>query len=134
MRVIGISLAIVSMMFAVGVAVAAADEPVALEREEIIDLVSERTIECRKEKDQSLCANWFSEDGVIKRIMLADGARKEGVWFVDDQDRLCILWTGKIKPLCFVLYEQEDGSYHLIKRGKHITTIIGTEAGNTKDL
>ena len=132
MRGIEIGLAIVSMMFAVGVAVA--DEPVALERQDIIDLVSEKTVECRKEKDQSLCANWFSEGGVVKRIMLADGARKEGVWFVDDQDRLCILWTGKIKPLCFTLYEQADGSYHLIKRGKHITTLLGTEEGNTKDL
>ncbi len=132
MRGIQISLAIVSMMFAV--AVTAVDEPVALERQGIIDLVSEKTIECRKEKDQSLCANWFSEGGIVKRIMLADGARKEGVWFVDDQDRLCILWTGKIKPLCFTLYEQADGSYHLIKRGKHITTLLGSEDGNTKNL
>jgi hypothetical protein len=101
---------------------------------DIIELVSEKTVECRKEKDQSLCSNWFTEDGVIKRVMHDDGARRDGVWFVDDQDRLCILWKGKIKPLCFLVYEEQDDSYRLIKGEKHITTILGTEDGNTKDL
>ena len=101
---------------------------------DIIELVSEKTVECRKEKDQSLCSNWFTEDGVVKRLMHDDGARREGVWFVDDQDRLCILWKGKIKPLCFLVYEQQDDSYRLIKGEKHITTILGIEEGNTKDL
>ena len=101
---------------------------------DIIELVSEKTVECRKEKDQSLCSNWFTEDGVIKRVMHDDGARRDGVWFVDDQDRLCILWKGKIKPLCFLVYEEQDDSYRLIKGEKHITTILGTEDGNSKDL
>jgi len=113
---------------------AVADEPVALDRDEIIELVSDKTTECRKEKDQSLCSNYFTGDGVIKRVMHDDGARRDGVWFVDDSDRLCILWQGKIKPLCFVVYEQADGSYNLIKRGRHITTIVGTEDGNTRGL
>lgn len=110
------------------------DEPVALDRDTIIELVSEKTTECRKEKDGSMCSNYFSEDGVIKRVMHEDDARRDGVWFVDDQERLCILWKGKIKPLCFSVYEQDDGSYKLIKRGKHITTITGTEDGNTRNL
>ena len=108
--------------------------PAPLDRETIVDLVSEKTTECRKEKDGSLCANYFTEDGVIKRVMYDDGALKDGRWFVDDQERLCILWDGKIKPLCFVLFEQDDGSYNLIKKGRHITTILGTEDGNTKNL
>jgi len=101
---------------------------------DIIELVSDKTVECRKEKDQSLCSNWFTEDGVIKRVMHDDGARRDGVWFVDDQDRLCILWKGKIKPVCFLVYEEQDDSYRLIKGEKHITTILGTEDGNSKDL
>lgn len=108
--------------------------PESLDRDAIVELVSEKTTECRKEKDGSLCANYFTEDGVIRRVMYDDGARKDGRWFVDDQARLCILWDGKIKPLCFVLFEQEDGSYNLIKNGRHITTILGTEDGNTKNL
>lgn len=107
---------------------------VSLERMEIVDLVSEQTTECRREKDQSLCSNYFTGDGVIRRIMHDDGERREGAWFVADQDRLCILWKGKIKPLCFVVHEQEDGSHNLIRNGRHITTILGLEDGNTKNL
>ena len=114
--------------------VTCADPAAALKRAEIVELVREKTIACRKEKDQSLCSNWFSKDGVVRRLMHDDGARKEGVWFVDDQDRLCILWKAKIKPLCFDVYAQDDGTYNLIKRGKHITTILGRSDGNTKDL
>jgi len=111
---------------------AADEEP--LDRDGVIELVSEQTVLCRKEKDQSLCSNYFSEDGVIKRLMHDDDARRDGVWFVDDQERLCILWTGKIKPLCFSVYPQADGSYHLIKKERHITTILSVEQGNTKNL
>lgn len=106
----------------------------ALDRDTIIELVSDKTTECRKEKDGSLCANYFAEDGVFKRLMYDDGARRDGVWFIDDQERLCILWQGKIKPLCFIVYEQDDGSFNLIKRGKHVSTILGTQDGNTRDL
>ena len=105
-----------------------------LGRDDIIELVSEKTTECRKEKDQSLCSNYFTEDGVIKRVMHEDGERRDGVWFVDDTERLCILWKGKIKPLCFSVFEQDDGSFKLIKNDRHITTITGVEDGNTKDL
>ena len=126
-------LAVMLLAFVGGAAVAMEGQD-ALERFDIVDLVSDQTTLCRKEKDQSLCSNYFSEDGVIKRIMHDDGERKDGVWFIDDQDRLCILWKGKIKPLCFFVYEQEDGSYNLIKNDEHITTILGTERGNTKGL
>ena len=108
--------------------------PAALDGDTIVELVSEKTTECRKEKDGSLCANYFTGDGVIRRVMYEDGARRDGRWFTDDQERLCILWDGKIKPLCFAVFEQDDGSYKLIKKGRHITTILGTEDGNTKNL
>lgn len=114
-------------------AVFAADE-VLLDRDGVVELLSEKTVLCRKEKDQSLCTNYFSEGGVIKQVMHDEDDRKEGVWFVDDQDRLCILWTGKIKPLCFAVYAQPDGSQRLIKNDRHLTTILGTEDGNTKGL
>ena len=113
-------------------AMAVGPEP--LGRQDIIDLVREKTTECRKEKDQSMCSNYFTEKGVIKRIMHADGKRRDGRWFLDDQTRLCILWDGKIKPLCFTVFEQADGSYKLIKKGKHITSITAVEDGNTKNL
>ena len=120
------------LMLLSSMVVAQDQEPLA--RKEIIELVRGKTTECRKEKDQSMCSNYFSEKGVIKRVMHADGKRKDGRWFIDDQTRLCILWDGKIKPLCFAVFEQADGSYNLIKKGKHITTITGVEDGNTRDL
>ncbi len=134
MRIFSFTLATVVMLAS---AVVLAQEPAGktpLDSQQILDLVREKTTECRKEKDQSLCSNWFAKYGEITRIMHADGARKEGVWFVDDQDRLCILWKGKLKPLCFNVYEQDDETYTLFKSGKHITTILGTEEGNTKGL
>lgn len=134
MRVISLGLAAILTLAS---AVVVAQEPAGqtpMDRQQILDLVREKTTECRKEKDQSLCANWFAKYGEITRIMHADGARKEGAWFVDDQDRLCILWKGKIKPLCFKVFEQDDETYALYKGSKHITTIIGTEEGNTKGL
>lgn len=112
----------------------ASDDEIALDRSELIELVSDKTTECRKEKDQSLCANYFSKYGDITREMHADGKRKAGRWFVDDRDRLCILWKRKIKPLCFAVYEQDGDSYKLIRKGKHITTILGFEDGNTRGL
>lgn len=111
-----------------------ADDPLPLERDEVVELVGEKTVECRKEKDQSRCSNYFREDGVIVQVMRDDGERKDGVWFVDDQERLCILWKGKIKPLCFSVYPQPDGTYHMIRRERHVTTILGTEDGNSQNL
>ncbi|MGB5568735.1 MAG: hypothetical protein WBM81_05490, partial [Sedimenticolaceae bacterium] len=88
---------VAAMLVLVSSVVLAADlEP--LGRDDIIELVSEKTTECRKEKDQSMCSNYFTGDGVIKRVMHEDGERRDGVWFVDDTERLCILWKGKIKP------------------------------------
>jgi hypothetical protein len=111
-----------------------AEDAVPLYRDEIVELVSGKTAECRKEKDDSLCYNYFTADGVMKQRMHDDGEEKEGVWFIDDEERLCILWTGKIKPLCFVVYEQADGSYNLLRYDNHITTILSLEDGNPRGL
>ncbi len=110
------------------------DDSESLDRDAVIDLVSNKTVECRKEKDQSLCSNFFSDEGVVVQVLREDGERKDGVWFVDDQERLCILWKGKIKPLCFSVYQQPDDTWHLIKNDKHITTILHTEDGNPNNL
>lgn len=131
MRVFGLLTAAVLILFASTVP---ADQQALTERQDVIDLVGGKTVECVKEKDQALCSNYFTTEGVVTRVMHADGERKVGRWFVDDQTRLCILWDGKIKPLCFTVFEQSDGRYTLIKNGKHITTITGVADGNTQDL
>lgn len=127
------SLCVASAVLLVSPAIAAED-PEPLDRDALVELVSNKTAECRKEKDESLCVNYFSEDGVIVQVMREDGERKDGVWFIDDSERLCILWQGKIKPLCFSVYEQDDGTHSLIRREKHVSTILGTADGNTEKL
>ena len=131
MRMFGLLSSAVLILFASAVP---ADPQALMERQDVIDLVSGKTVECVKEKDQALCSNYFTEEGVVTRVMHADGKREVGRWFVDDQTRLCILWDRKTKPLCFMVFEQADGRYNLIKNGKHITTITGIADGNTRDL
>ena len=103
-----------------------------LDRFELEELVYDKTANCRKEKDQSLCTNYFSPEGVIVQVR-DSGKRKDGRWFLDDSDRLCILWNGKLKPLCFVVTENEDGSYRMEKNGKLKSTILGLKDGNTEN-
>ena len=83
-----------------GGVVTAGDEPtdeLALGKAEILELVREKSTECRKEKDQSLCTNFFSTEGVFKRRMHDDDARRDGRWFLDQA----------VADL-----EAEDGSFH----------------------
>ena len=103
-----------------------------LDRFELEELVNDKTANCRKEKDQSLCTNYFSPEGVIVPVR-DSGKRKDGRWFLDDSDRLCILWNGKIKPLCFVVTANEDGTYRMEKNGKLKSTILGLKDGNTEN-
>ena len=100
---------------------------------ELYDLVFDQTADCRKEKDQSLCVNYFSPEGNLTQLR-DNGKRKTGRWFLDDSDRLCILWDGKYKPLCFVVSEEPDGTYKMVRKGKHKSTILGTAPGNRDKL
>ena len=100
---------------------------------ELYDLVFDQTADCRKEKDQSLCVNYFSPEGNLTQLR-DNGDRKTGRWFLDDTDRLCILWDGKYKPLCFVVSEGPDGTYKMVRKGKHKSTILGTAPGNRDKL
>lgn len=103
-----------------------------LDRFELEELVYDKTANCRKEKDQSLCMNYFSPEGVIIQVR-DNGTRKDGRWFLDDSDRLCILWNGKYRPLCFVVTRNKDGTYNMTKNGKHKSTILQVKDGNTEN-
>jgi hypothetical protein len=78
--------------------------------------------------------NYFSAEGEIAQVLHKTGKRKDGRWFLDDSDRLCILWNGKIKPYCFVVTENDDGTYNMVKSGKHISTMLKLYEGNTEKL
>jgi len=109
-------------------------EPKPLTYDELDELVYNKTADCRKEKDQSECVNFFSEEGELAQVMKDDGKRKDGRWFLDDSDRLCILWNGKTKPLCFSVIKNADGTYKMLKHGKHISSILNISAGNRDNL
>ncbi len=104
-----------------------------LDKAGLYELVYDKTADCRKEKDQSTCVNYFAPDGNLTQVR-DNGKRKEGRWFLDDSDRLCILWNGKYKPLCFVVTANEDDTYKMTKKGKHKSTILDTVEGNRDNL
>ena len=108
------------------------DEPASLSREQLLELVYDKTVDCRKEKDQSTCVNYFSDEGVMVQVLHKNNKRKDGRWFLDDSDRLCILWDGKFKPLCFVVFQNEDGTYNMLKGDKHMSTMLKFYDGNTE--
>lgn len=113
---------------------ASAEEPATqLGFDKLYDLVYDKTADCRKEKDQSKCVNYFSPEGELTQLR-DSGKRLEGRWFLDDSDRLCILWNGKYKPLCFVVSENQDGTYGMRKNGKLKSTILGVTPGNRDGL
>jgi hypothetical protein len=100
---------------------------------ELHALFTDKTAICRKEKDQSDCLNYFSLEGEITQVMIDSGKRKDGRWFLDDSDRFCILWKGRLKPLCFKVYPNDDGTYNLIKKGRHMSTLLEIADGNTQN-
>jgi hypothetical protein len=104
-----------------------------LDSTELYELVYDQTADCRKEKDQSLCVNYFSPEGNLTQLR-DNGKRKTGRWFLDDADRLCILWDGKYNPLCFAVTENADGTYKMVRKGKHKSTILETAPGNRDRL
>ena len=106
---------------------------VGLDYYELKDLVKNKTVDCRREKDNSTCVNYFSAEGVLIQVR-DNGDKKHGRWFLDDSDRLCILWNGKIKPLCFVVTENDEGGYNMIMKGKHMSTMLNTTDGNRDNL
>ena len=105
-----------------------------LDGDEIELLVTDKSTACLKEKDQRVCTTYFSPEGVIKRRMHDTDARKQGRWFIDDSDRLCILWTGKIKPLCLTVTSNPDDTYTLTKKGRHVSSILELSDGNSEGL
>lgn len=111
-----------------GVSSAWSGEP--LDRDALKELVYGKTANCLKEKDQSICNTFFAEDGRVAQIRPAQNKRKDGRWFLDDADRLCILWDGKIKPLCFTVSEDENGHFPMVKNGKNLSTITDIAEGN----
>jgi hypothetical protein len=103
--------------------------------DELEEYFSNTTQHCRKEKDQSTCTTFFAADGVIKRRMHEDGARKQGSWKIDrENEELCITWDGSEKELCFEAFLNKDQTMDMYKNGKHLSTVLTFFPGNTEGL
>lgn len=114
---------------------ASADTPgVPLTSEQLEELVTGKTAECRKEKDHSTCVTYFDQEGRVVQVLDGSRERSEGSWFLDDADRLCILWVGRIRPLCFQVDAAADGSYRMIRKSKHLSSITVLVDGNRDGL
>ena len=134
--IFGLSLCTMTTPVWNGVASAeSAGEPAGMQLDwsELHELFTDKTAICRKEKDQSDCLNYFSPGGGIVQVMTKSGKRKDGRWFLDDSSRFCIIWNGRLKPLCFKVYPNDDGTYKLIKKGKHMSTLLKVADGNTQN-
>ena len=134
MRHIVLSAFFLSLSAATRAGGAAPDEPVTLTGPEVRSLVSDRTTDCLRIKDDAKCAVYYAPDGTIKREMDADGERRNGVWKIDDEGQLCVQWEGKTRFTCFWVIDQRDGSYHVNWRHKHKSTVLAIHDGNARGL
>lgn len=106
-----------------------------LDAQQLQQQFSNTTQLCRKEKDQSTCTTYFSDNGTIKRRLHKDNKRRVGKWETNSEsNQLCITWKGKTRALCFDVYENKDGTMDMYKKGKHLSTVLNFSPGNTEGL
>lgn len=105
-----------------------------VDADSIVRLLAGNTAECRKEKDQSTCVTFFSSHGKVVQRHEGETVKSEGRWFTDDSDRLCILWEGRVRPLCFTVRHVHGGHYHLKRNERHISSVTAVLPGNPHGL
>lgn len=106
-------------------------EPVPVGAYEIKLFLSGRTADCVKSSDGSTCDTYFAADGSVKRFTYDDRKLRLGKWWVDEQDRLCVQWQGKKKPLRFNVMDTGEGTWQLVKGGRVRADILAAGPGDT---
>lgn len=128
---------ITSLLFATIVfsatAIAGSDSP-QLTSDQVRSLFTDKTQFCDQMGKDITCKTYNAADGRVTRVMDADGVRREGNWWVSDTGEYCLRWNGKKKALCFTVFRQADGSYHLLRKGKHKATITKMLDGNSENM
>jgi len=97
---------------------------------EIKLFINGKTANCVKTKDNSTCDTYFAEDGSLKRFTPADGKTKTGDWWVDEEGKLNVRWTGRKKSMRFDVIDPGDGTWQLIKGKKLKSVITGVRPGD----
>lgn len=128
---------ITSLLFGIivfsGTAIAGGDST-QLTGDEVTALFTDKTQHCDQVGKDKTCKTYNAADGRVTRIMDADGVRRDGNWWVSDKGEYCLRWDEKKKDLCFTVFKQEDGSYHLFKKGKHKAIITKLLDGNSENM
>jgi len=105
-------------------------EPVPVDAYEIKLFLSGRTADCVKYSDDSTCDTYFAKDGSLKRYTHDDERLRLGTWWVDEEERLCVQWAGKKKPLRFNVFDTGEGTWQLVKNDSLKAIIRGAEPGD----
>lgn len=105
-----------------------------LSADEIKALFTDKTQYCEQVGKDKTCKTYNGSDGRVVRVMDADGARREGNWWISEEEQYCLRWDVKKHDLCFFVFKQDDGSYHLFKKGKHKAIITKLLDGNSDKL
>lgn len=105
-----------------------------LSSQQLKQIFTDKTQLCTQVSKGKTCKTYNGPDGRVVRVMDADGKRREGAWWVSEEEEYCLRWDGKDKDLCFFVYEQDDGTYHLYKNERHKAIITGLLDGNPHDL
>jgi len=133
-----------SMFLSAGVALAGGESiPVPVEEkqqqlstDELKTLFTDRTQHCDKIGKDDTCKTYNAPNGRVYRVMDKGGARKEGSWWITDDDEYCVRWDSKKKKknLCFAVFKQADGTYDLFKKGKHKAKVRKFIDGNSENM
>lgn len=124
---------LLGMIVFVGTSLAGDNSP-QLSGDEVTALFTDKTQYCDQVGKDKTCKTYNAPDGRVTRVMDADGVRREGNWWVNDKGEYCLRWDGKKKDLCFSVFKQQDGSYYLLKKGKHKATITKLLDGNSEKM
>ena len=106
-------------------------EPTPVDAYEIKLFLNGRTADCVKSSDGSTCDTYFATDGAVKRFTYEDRKLRLGKWWVDEEDRLCVQWQGKDKPLRFDVMDTGEGPWQLVTGGRVRADILGAAPGDT---
>jgi hypothetical protein len=103
-------------------AIAASPPLEKLNKEEIIKLFSDKTVESQTVRKGRVSVAYYHPDGTLE--LLRKGVKHYGVWRVTDEDRMCLGLEGSIEK-CRIIVKQGSsyGKYIVKKSGKHQQSI-----------
>ena len=114
---------------------ATASDEESLTEDELKQLLEGKTVKGVYLEGNKPFTRFYDEDGDVRQRVGDD--IEEGKWFVDEQGKRCIVWSGK-KKKCKVIVKENElyNEYTIQKNGKRKLTVIYNKinVGNPSDL